>query len=460
MDTTKKIVGAAVLAVVVLLAALFIGGSYWSGKNIEQKFRDGMKEIGKYGVKVTVTDYQRGVFGATARTELALVTMGEESTTFAVINYRIQHGPLLTMGPLAIINSELTPAEKFTAMFQEFLGSNPFEGKALLTGKTIFAWSGEVSSLITSPKLSVTGKESQAMFSWDGMTGEIAVSDKGTKLKSKFEMGGLSAVSGKNHFEIGAVTSRDDRTKIEGYKILYDGTSNIVMDKILIRGEEDAGEIRGFSAENVRADSSMGVNDGVLAIKIRFDADAVVVESKTKTAIDNPGATFLYENIDAQAFDAVCAVVYDTTAEKRQQEAFSALQEYGEALLRRQPAFSIKDMTMRWPEGAVTGDFRIAYAGSGNLGQIFSDLSVDLQLRLPRALIVRLMEEQVPESFGEEAKTAMINVIIQTVFLAENDDTLALDARFSKGRLLLNGEEKSPEALQGLFRGAPKGANH
>jgi uncharacterized protein YdgA (DUF945 family) len=453
MDTKKKIIGAVALAAIVLIM-LSIGGTYWSGKNTEQRFRDGMEEMSKYGVKATLAEYKRGIFGATARTELAIpFAVGQEPVTFAIINSKIKHGPLLTMGPAAIVLSDVTLPEELAAMVRETFGSDPFEGKAPITTKTTYIWGGGSSSLIASPKFKATSKDGKDSLFWNGMDGNITVNADHTKIKTKVVMNGLSAMIDKNHFEMGPVTFQDDSAKAVDYEYLFDSTSSIVMDKLSFRGaNDDADAIQGFTLTNTRSDTSMEVSDGVLKMKAGFDADALVIENKTKTTIDKPTATFLYENIDARAFDAFLAAIYKD-GEKDQQELISALQEQAETLLRRKPAFSVKDAGARWPEGPVKWSFRIAYVGSGNLAQFSAaDLVAELELKLPRALLVRLVEDKTPENTEqEEANIPMVNTMIEEFFLAENDDTLSLDVRFGDGRLILNGQEKSPESLQELL---------
>jgi uncharacterized protein YdgA (DUF945 family) len=443
-STRRRIIAVAAL----LTAVLFTGTSYWAGKSTEQAFRDGIEEMARYGIKVTLADYQRGVFSAKARTELALTHFGENPVMLS-FNHSIRHGPMLPFASASSIRSELKPAEEFSTLLVDAFGSDPFGGKPPLTVKTTVGWGGESSSRIVSPKFKAATKNNQVWLSWDGLDGEFMISSGHSRIKTNAVMGGLSIGSGKDRFETGRATLQGDMAKAKGYDTLFVGTSSLALDKFSFHDtDEDTGATRAFAVEDVRGETGMALADGTLDIKIRFDSGKAVMDDKLETAIDKLGATFLYENIDAQALEAILQAVLG------HEDPFLVLEKQAEALMQREPAFSVTDISIGWPEGMIVGNFRIAYTGDGDLDQFsLGDLAVDLQFDLPTEPINRLLKEQASRGYTEETReqVAMINAMINRGVLVEKDGVLSIDASLKGGALSLSGKPESLETLQELL---------
>jgi len=437
--TKKKIVAAVVLA----LAAL-IGSSYWVGKSTEKTFRENMEEIARHGGKVTITDYRRGFFGATARTDWVLVGPEEESITLS-FNHSIRHGPLLTLPATANIRSELMPSESLTALLVDTLGGNPFGSKTPLTIKSTFGWSGAHHAQITLPKFEIPA------LSWGGLNGEITVNADRSILKVKVVMPGLSMIeNNENQLQIGRITFQTNMRRAKGYEFVFTGTSHLVLNKFLLLMTENTGVTHGFAFENARAEASSTLKNVALNMQIRVSADSVAVGGKSETTIDKPKATFLYENIDPRALETILRVAQN----QNEEELLLALAAQAEALLQRKPVLSIKDVSASGPEGATTGNFRIAYTGDGNLDQFsLADVVVNLQFSLPIAPINRLLEEQASQGYTEKTKeyVSMINAMINSGFLTEKDGILSANASLENSALSLNGQPKSLEVLQELL---------
>lgn len=459
IDTKKKIIAAAALAAVV-----FIGGSYWAGKSTEQQFRDSAEEMSKFGVKVTVLDYQRGIFGATAHTEWVLPRSVEDPLTLS-FNHSIRHGPILSFASASSIRSELMLSEELTALLVDAFGSDPFEGKSSLTIKSTFGLGGAVHARIVSPKLETSAGEGQTRLSWGGLDGDFSVSSDRSKVKANVVMDGLSITEsgqdqpGKGQLHIGRVTFQTDMTKPEGYETLFAGTSSLVMDKLSFQDtDKNTGASRAYVLENARGSTDTSVQYGAMTLKIRLDADTFAMGDKSKIAIDKPGATFLYENIDVHALESISRAAQNAQEQSGQerQDTILVIQKQFKALLERKPALSIKDLSAATPEGATKGNFRIAYAGNGDPAQLSpADLAVDLQFSFPTALITRLLEEQASRGGAENAQAqkqaASINSLIDKGILVEKDNFLSVDATFKDSALTLNGKPQPLEALRGVF---------
>ena len=443
----KRIIGVTVLA-----AMVFIGGSYWAGKSTENTFRKSMEEMAGYGAKVELLEYQRGIFSATARTEWVFSRSGKDQMALS-FRHNIRHGPFLVLASAASIRSELMPSNELSALFVDTLGGDSFNGKISLTVKSTFGGGGEHYIRIVSPKFEAFSGEGKPLLSWDGLDGRITMDSGLSKIKMKAVINGLSTVENEeDRLQVSRVTLQTDMKKARGYGFVFVGASSLVLNKLTYRGtDESTGAIRAFAFENARGETSTALKNGGLNIKIRAGADALVM-SDSKTTIQKPGATFQFENIDAQGLDAILRISLSQNGESG--HSIFAHEEQVQSFLKRKPAFSIKEVSADWPEGVTTGNFRFAYTGDGNLDQFsLADMVVDLQFSLPIAPINRLLEEQASEGYSEETKkqVEIINSMINKGFLTEEDGVLSADASLTDGTLNLKGQPKSLEVLQELL---------
>ncbi|MCL2297740.1 MAG: YdgA family protein [Proteobacteria bacterium] len=469
MGATKKIISATALIAVVFI----IGGSYWTGKGVEKTFRADVEEMAKYGIWIKQIDYRRGIFSATARTEWALspergsMIPGEESPTVSY-KHRIWHGPLLSPRAAASIRSELVPpenpvaflvaffpiSEESAAMLVDAFGSNPFGEKAPITIETTVGWDGGIRARIASPGMEFPVGKDQSRCSWGGLNGEISRDSARSKVKANIVMGGLSVVgSNENRFQTGQITFRSDVEQLAGYEFTPVGTSSVVLDRFWYRVSDKSNDTMSETVlENARIEFSATINNGIAEWKTRFDADKVTAKNGAIT-IEKPGVTLLLENIDAQAHEAIQKVAREQSGENMH-HVF--LREQAKLLLQRKPALTIKDLNARWPEGMMTGNLRIAYEGDGDITRFSpSDLAVDLQFSLPRALVIRLLEMQAAaggDASETQRKTDTLHTMIKSGVLIEKDGILSISANHKDGTVILNGQSPQPfTTLLGLL---------
>ena len=459
---TEKIVGAAAVAVVLLS-----GSSYWVGSRVEQGFRERIDWVAEQGVTVSVVDYQRGVFGATARTDviLQIPSLEDPSVTESVtvpFIHSIRHGPFPALTASARIHSEAQLAEDGIAYLNEIFGTDPFEGKAPLVFDTVIGWAGGRHSRIVSPKFEALIKEDQTKVSWGGLNGEVVMDADLTHQEMRVVINSLSFIKNDDDFfRLGRVILEGNMTLAKGLGRVYSGTTGIMLDKFHMRGKSDNGALRSVEFENFRVTGDASVKDGTLNTEVRFNADRIITEGETKETADDLKLTFLLENIDAKAYD----VILQTMHEDQTQEMTTVLQEQGVILLQRKPVLIIKDASGRWPEGVATGNFRIAFVGDANPENLsISSLSGNLQLELPRALVTRHISSQVfveiADSLedGEEHEVNVGNETTEQVskqmaamfekgIFVEKGDTLTVDAHLQDGELKLNGKQQPIETL-------------
>ena len=403
-----------IVSAIAIVAVVSIGSSYWVGSQVEQKFRESVDWASKHGIPVSMVDYQRGVFGATARTDAIFpVPFKENASVTVTIIHTVEHGPLSVLTAAARIHSEVQPTEDNIEQFREIFESDMFP-----VLDTVIGWSGGQSLHITSPKFEATIKDI-----------------KGIELES-------------------------DTTPVEEGKRVFSSTASIMLGTLYLQGISDNGANYGVEFENIRVAVASSMKGGVLGTgELKIDADRVVAEREAKETIDNLSLTFLIENLDVEAID---------TGFQAMQDGSEGLEQATIQLLQHRPVFAIKDARVRWPEGMATGNFRIAYVGNPNSNPSLTDWSCDLKMALPRALVVRHLSAQTGKEISDELEggeeneidigketkeqvdkqiTAMLN---KGIFVEEGG-TLSVDARLRDGKLSLNGKAQPFEFLLELL---------
>ncbi|MDR2926049.1 MAG: YdgA family protein [Azoarcus sp.] len=483
--TAPKIIAAIAIAAVALM-----GASYLAGSHIEQEFREDVAWMASHdwavsnNVEINLVDYQRGAFTASARTDLVIQVPSQEEnsateTLTVPIIHSIRHGPLLAMMSAARIHSEVQLTEEHIARITAFFTANPFVGKSPLVFDTSLGWGGGIRSRIVSPKFEAVIKEDQTKLSWGGLDAEIAADSSLKWQEMDVVLDGLSLVrNDEDFFQLGRVAFKSDIALAEGFERVFTGTTGIALDKLHFRVKGENGAVRGAVFENFRIAGEASVKDGALGTEVKLNADKFIMESDTKEVIDAFKLSLLLENIDAKAYDAILQAVQKNQARQEEeqesgeedQEALQAVlvvfQEQAGALLRRQPAISIKDMSMRWAEGMMTGNLRIAYMGDGNPDTLSeANLFGDLQLTMPRALAIRHMtvdaskriadtledgeenEVDVGKETTEEVNRELAALLEKGIFV-EKGNILSADAHLRNGTLDINGK---PQPFQSLF---------
>jgi uncharacterized protein YdgA (DUF945 family) len=421
MGAKEKIIGAVV--VVAIVATMFIGASYWIGGLIEQGFQEGVQRASKFGFRVTLVDYERGLFGATARTEVVL-PIGPENAPPIAFNHDIQYGRLPFLTPVARIHTEL-----LLPSLSEVSDSAPSDGKAPFVVDTEISWKGAQHHRLASPKLDADLGDNQTRVAWTGFDGEIEVSSGQSQLEMKLDSGNLTL-------------------------------------------KEESGAVYNIEFEKLRANGKMNITDGVAGIETRLDADGIIVRAENKETIRNVGLTLLYENIDARLFSQAMQDEDESENDENAENAESEKEEKATLamLLRHKPSFSIKNIGARWPEGEASGSFRIAYAGSDpDKFAPENDLSGDLQLSVPRAVVLRLLTAQIADEVAdqhEDGEASEENIAIETkkevetqfksildrgLMLEKTPGILTVDAHFQDNVLQINGQSESPEVLLELM---------
>ncbi|MCL2591281.1 MAG: YdgA family protein [Betaproteobacteria bacterium] len=462
-----KIVGAVALAVVVL-----VGATYWTGIRVEKRFRESVDLAAKNGLAVSMVDYQRGIFGATARTDVVFqIPSGENSSITGSVTvpiiHNIRHGPLPALTAAARIHSEAQLTEDVVAQFKEIFDGNLFEGKTPLVLDIVVGWLGGQHLRMVSPKAEAIIKENKAKVFWGGLDGEFVMDSDLTYQKADVVIDGLSFIENDGDIlQVGRTVLKSDTNRPKGFEFINTGMTNIALEKFHFRGKVDNGAVYGIEFENFHAVANASIKDGALGMEVKFDANKIITEGEKKEVIDSPRLAFQLENVDAKAIDATVQSMMNNQNGQEGQDGLEQLeQKTMMLLLQRKPAFAIQEARGGWPEGVAALSFRIAYVGDGNTNTLAEDnLSSDLQMTLPRALVIRHLSSQVSKEItdaledGEENEVNVeketteqvkkqMDMLLEKGIFVEKGDVLSVEGHLRNGELNLNGKPQPPMIL-------------
>ncbi|MDR0564798.1 MAG: YdgA family protein [Azoarcus sp.] len=197
----EKIVG-----ILVVLATLLIGGSFWTGSIIAQEFESGIKRAAEHGFEIELMDYQRGIFGATAQTMVTFTLPTGEKIKIPFL-HTVKHGPIPTLFVAGRIHSDPDLQEEQLAQITKAFDGNPFDGNPPPALDTTIGWGGNITTVAAVDKLLFRGKP-----------------DTGTARTFEFQnlrvTGGLSAKE----------ETLDTEINVEAHKIIVGGETKDVIE--------------------------------------------------------------------------------------------------------------------------------------------------------------------------------------------------------------------------------------
>lgn len=446
---------AGVIAVSVgVLALALVGGSHVVGGRIESGFRDAVATMNGPGLQVRIDDYRRGVFGAEAHTVWTLDD-GDAPLEFGV-RHRIDHGPL-PAGAAAQIESRLVLPQDLAPRLDAAL-----QGRAPLEVHTRVGWSGAMLNRITAPAWK--GRiDDEVEIDWAGIQGEIALGGDGRQARGRVEMPLLALHDADGStMTIGQVVLDVDSTRPPPYRF-WTGSSSLALGRLAL----EAGGQTAFALDGLKIGAVTTLAGDLVNMNVDVGVDRVVGGGET---VDALRLALVLERLDAQVLDAVA----DLSAaagnepggiEAQQAHLMNGLLAQLPRLLPRAPALELKQLSLRMAEGTADFGARVAYTGKGDAASFdpATDLTGNLRLSLPRALLVRMVEIRERQTILDYVEEMEIDADAQDIedavraavaerladvaeggMLQDKDGLLSTTIDYRDGMFELNGRALSP----------------
>ncbi|GHT87907.1 hypothetical protein FACS1894154_02900 [Betaproteobacteria bacterium] len=468
--------GKIVAGVVVVAALAAAGSTYVASGKVEDAFRVSLVEAVKpaSGISVEVLDYERGFLNSTAKTRWTInhPDSGRDPLTDITLNHDIKHGPLSAGASIAKIHTELQTPEAIATELKSFFGDKP-----VLTVDSDIGWSGSqqhhISSSSFEGKLPQRKGDDVLNLSWGGIEGDITVNGAADRVQTNIRLPGFKASGTEggdgNKVEIGAISITGDQSKVAGH-YFWTGTSNLSIANF----EFESGLADGRSARVEQISANWGITLKEKALDIVFKlalGKAEIAESK----IDGATATLVYENLDIDALDNIARFLESTTSGEELDSKLGAIfLEQLPALLERKPAFVLRDVEVKYPDGSASLNLRVGYVGNGKIDGFnpSTDIAGEVNISFPRVLATRLLGEQVRKSVLEdfdeedediEDRAAEIDEVVKdrvdqqlamltgTNLFEEKEGVLSSAVSYKEGGFEVNGKPFDISAFRSLL---------
>ncbi|WP_068547408.1 DUF945 family protein [Thalassotalea crassostreae] len=424
----KKLISLVVIVAIVLISPYFIG------QKAEEKVRNMYAQLDQHPqLKISLKEYNRGWFTASAQAELAIELPQDDNLPFEMmtitIDHQLQHGPVLVNNGIGLGLADITydmslPSEIAAAM--------PTELDELTYAMENFgriAFDGSLSSL---------SKIHGVTMPFDTVDIEILPGE----FTSNISMDGQITANGQWQ---GMKIKEDDTTVVTIGELTLDSTQQIIRGDIFSPMAISTGdftiELANILVHSPNTDDEFGLDKMTFTGNIteddnKLNAVASLVADKL-TVIDQEYNEITYnfsmKNLDIDSYQQLMELFakLQTMNEQEQAIAMMQLQQLLPQLVSNGFSFSIDKLGFKADEGEIDSNMIITF---------------DADLFDPNNPMTMMMaidakaNGSAPLAFFESiGKTADIDAMIQQNVLVKEDDKITFSFSFSNGQALLNG---------------------
>ena len=479
-------VTAILVAFGVLVIAAYPASAWYLGRQIEQAASDSYKQVESVPyVKVVKREYRRGVLTSDETVTFELfgnMTQFIEQTQrqnaqrnpgaapiepFKPIQFsvhsRIKHGPLPggKNFAAAMVDSELDVDERLKPILARVLGE-----KKVLTAHTIYQFSGDGESVVTSPAFVATipaeGSIPPGRLSWDGVNATVRFAKEFASYTMQGEAPKLEVEGGAGVHMVVAGMRFDVQSKriFDDEPLLHAGRQNFSVAQIRIDGPllaNTAIAVKQFTyevnipvkGEFVDVVAKMGVQDALYGEAsygpARFDLSMNHLHARTLAQLQR---AMLKAYSDPAAFAADA---------KNPQAAFDPLVQPALKLLEYSPEISLDRVSFRMPQGEVLLAARAKFNGikPEDFKQppiLMAKLDASAEITLPEALLMLPLGIKADSAEAMQAQMQMrerqIAALVEQGYILRNGAMVTSKFEFRNGQLAVNGKQFDPQALQ------------
>lgn len=480
----KKIMG-----LVVIIAALVLGGYYGTGLVTERTLKRNINSINDTsGLYVEIKTYDRGWFTSTAAFNVLLqvperiIKKDGQSVTVPAQNYNldipmtIYHGPMmftrhgLHFG-LGYASSQVSMPQPFASQFESMFTSN--STKPQLDIRVLVNYFNKTKLMFQVPQFKLFEKEGGGQFSWLGMSNNVTISSSMDSIGGDLSIEGMTIEKDQVQAVVGSILSGFDlhRTK-EG---LFLGQAHMALPSITVKRQQSAV----FELQDFKAQSSSSISSGLFCSTVDLSLEKVMFEQKTY----GPGVLSVsVKNLDGEALAEINQLANKMQHEPaldRQQAAFQMLPQLPK-LFSKGAEFQISKASLVVPEGTIEGHLLISLPKGemGNPFQIIQKLQGDGEIKMPAVVVEKLMKHSLEQAMTGSDHNAGANVaepamdvneqpvvttsqnvestqvdekvrsLVNAGLLKKESNNFVIQVKLTDGQLTVNGQPFNPNMLK------------
>ncbi|QLB12850.1 uncharacterized protein YdgA (DUF945 family) [Bisgaardia hudsonensis] len=442
------------VSVAVILGASVVGGSWYTGKQIESQYQQWvdignteLKKLDIYGIQAEIKNIrvERHFFSSDVQYDLAVkgIEGNAEVYTFKG-NDKVQHGPFpinrltsLKFSPImASVKNQIIAPEAFRSYLKQ---------DELLSGNTDLSYSGDTNGQFVINTIESVGEKEDSSFKID-------------KINLNFDLNRLQ--EGKVEIITPKITIKDSDALVdfEGVKFTQDTKKNakytylneedyrLEMDKLTFTYFEDAGT---FVMNDLKYNSDQKfVENGKLAVTSDLLSKIALIQGDKKAELGKFKFDFDAE-LDALLTDQFVAFLYQNykNMDKMPQKE---VEEHYLKLLQSEPKFNFKEISLENSQGKTDLSLDIALNKFDpkmlnhleNIVSIFNKLKVKAKLNIPftKEFIAEVskFDPNVPQSPEEMVDELVILAKQQSPYLTVDDKNIGFNLETKDGDVFIN----------------------
>jgi len=355
---------------VVVLAALVLGGYYAMGVATEHTLRKNLASVNQSnGLVVDIAEYNRGWFKSNALLNWTLhvparvnKTADGQSQALPAQDYKMQMPVTVYHGPVIFANdgvhfglgygkTNLTLPPEYSDKFKQKFTDDSTQPHVDLSLFVNYLNNSQVEMAV--PEFKLTAKEGGAHFEWLGMDSKMDVSSSGDKVEGDLDINGMQITKDDTTAVIGQVDTEYKLHKTDGN--YYIGDAGITLPSVVVKNKDK----QLFELNDFTANSSSNIEDGLFSSHFQSSVDKIIAHDKTY----GPGNLEMsVRNLDASVWAQVNHLVSQmqqgTDAEK--QQALLALLPELPKLFSKGAEFEISELSFGMPEGTFEGNLMLS----------------------------------------------------------------------------------------------------
>jgi|GEM_PF-1112490 len=475
-----------VFIIILVVLGIFLALPYWFGINAEKEYES---LIGSFSEaeNITVVDesYKRGWLSS--QTQTTFTVTGSEGEIFRIHNEdTIYHGPI-PPGPLfkgqisplpvlAVIESKaaLTPAPE--SEYEDLI-----RGLPPIMYNTVLSLNGGGTTKINMPGIESKLGEDDEYFTWSGLKGTIKFEPGFKDMNTSFESEGLTIKSDDLQLTLSGVNGKSNiRYEGDNYYLPL-GTASFDVEAISARSKDkETGEFDDLRVKNLSFQGSTEDLAGTLTSIHTLGFEEITVGELTY----GPGGYKLaLRNIDKSSWKNIQKILQEAR-DKPKQESQEESNEYLAELMgvlpelvKKSPELEISELVLETGEGDLRGNLFIAIDGTGltdpdmALNPLFllaaitanAELSVattlleeamhgfnaeEIEDEIKNGALSPLSDQEIDKLARERTRKDIGDLTSQSILVLE-EDRYVLNAEYTPGQILLNGNPLDLDTLLG-----------
>ncbi len=472
-----------IVLVVIVLAASWVGATYFIGGKVEDEYRGLVQKYANLGpIKISVKSYQGGFLSATAETLMEMTVpktpaepgqAPEFETVQLVFGHDIFYGPLPIGAPqgaapaLALISTRIVSASGQELDLDDLLQQVPELRNAFSYSRVGF--DGSISGQMEVPPLS--RQIDEATFNWGGLTA-TSVYKPGGKLVGQVDMPNMNL-----SFADGSMTWQGIHYELdmdEVLPMLFVGSGNMVLGGMEMDfPDKKSGKRTQVRMQEVRIDADSSFDGQLVHYRQTIAGQGMTVDDQTYGPLEvdlemnnfnaqalsdyQQSILNLYGNFDQLNPDAMIA------------EMLPVYSDLAIRLLADSPEFNIRRFYVNTPMGEAAGTINIKYdhpqqeapAELSMLPMYLPFFFADANLNIDQDLVKAVLKSQIETQFAQAAaagqqpqmseleKQALINQQVEMMlqmyaaqgFLVQDGNKIKSRLVFADGQLQVNGKQ-------------------